>query len=73
MIRAIYHNGAIRPIDDIPELSPEEVAELDDWVADMKAATAGITDEDHAQFMAALEEVERESKEWARREMESAG
>ena len=88
MIRAIFHNGTIRPLDEIPghwldgeeltveqtggKLSSEELEEIDDWVAEMKAATAGISNEDHDQLMAALEEVERESKELGRREMERA-
>jgi hypothetical protein len=85
MIRAIYHNGKIQPLDGIPaewqdgdelviEAVPSErsTESFDDWAADLRAATAGITDEDHAQFMAALADVERESKELGRREMERA-
>jgi predicted DNA-binding antitoxin AbrB/MazE fold protein len=83
MIRAIYRSGVIQPLDDVPadwqegeELTvdladPAPTAEeLDAWVADVKAATANISDEDHDKFMAALAEVEAESKELARREME---
>ena len=83
MIRAIYRDGKIQPIDGIPadwhegdELFVEAAAEemptesFEEWVADLRAATEGITDEDHQEFMAALEEVERQSKELGRRESE---
>jgi hypothetical protein len=45
---------------------------FEQWQAEMAAATAGITDEDHDRLMAALDEAERESKELGRREMERA-
>jgi hypothetical protein len=43
---------------------------FDEWVADLREATQGISKEDHQQFMTALELVEKESKELARRELE---
>jgi len=83
MIRAVYRDGRIQPLDGIPaewregdELVVEAVGDeapmesFDDWAAELKAATEGISDEDHEQFMAALGQVERESKELGRRESE---
>src|SRR2546423_13312810 len=88
MIRAVYRNGTVQPLDDIPadwlegeelaveqtggKLAPEELAEFDDWVAEINAAAARISHEDHERMAAALEEIERESKELGRREMERA-
>lgn len=85
MIRAIFHNGAIRPLDEIPEhwlegeeltieqtggkLGPEELADLDNWVAEVRATCAKISDEDHTRAAAAIAEHRAEAKEWARREM----
>jgi len=55
----------------VDTLSDNETQEsFDEWAAEIKAATAGISDEDHDRLMAALEEVEAESKELGRREME---
>jgi hypothetical protein len=83
MIRAIYRKGKIQPVDAVPpawsdgqELIVEEAAakpsaeSLDAWAADVEAATAEISDEEHDRFMAVLAEVEAESKELGRREME---
>src|SRR5438045_1286542 len=83
MIRAVYRDGKIQPLDGIPaewregdELIVEPVSDevpsesFDDWAADLRAATEGISDEDHDRLMAALEVVEKESKELGRREME---
>jgi hypothetical protein len=86
MIRAVYRDGKIEPLDKIPaywdegqeleiqqtggKMSPEEFDELDQWVAEMEEATKNITDEDHDQFMAILNQLEAESKEQGRREME---
>lgn len=52
------------------EVSPEVLDELDEWAAAVEAATARISPEDHNKFMAILEQVEAESKELGRREME---
>ena len=49
---------------------PPTAEELEKWSADVLAATAGITDEEHAEFLKALDEIEAESKELGRREME---
>jgi len=83
MIRAIYRKGKIQPVDAVPpawsegqELIVEEAtaaptsAELEAWSADVEAATADISDEEHDRFMAVLAELEVESKELGRREME---
>jgi hypothetical protein len=90
MVRAIYRNGQIQLLDDVPSdwrdgdevvvrsISESSVAEtderpmesFDEWAADLREATKDISDEDHAQFMAALDQVEKESKELGRREME---
>ena len=83
MIRAVVKKGKIQPLEALPSawedgqellvvdagpaLSKEA---LDAWAADVDAATSTISDEEHDRFMAALEEVEAESKELARREME---
>jgi hypothetical protein len=86
MIRAIYRNGEIQPLDEIPSdwqdgqelvvdlLANSEPCEtIEQWNAEMDAAGAGLTDEDDEEFMKALDEVERRSKELGRREMEKAG
>ncbi len=83
MIRAIYRKGKIQPVDAVPEdwadgqeLTIESAPsvptpkELEAWSADVAAATADISDEEHDRFMAILAEVEAESKELGRREME---
>ena len=76
-------NGVIEPLEQLPSdwhdgqellvvhagpaLSPEA---LKDWAADFQVAATGMTDEMHAELMRAIEQVEIESKELARREME---
>lgn len=76
MIKAVFRNGKIEPIEAIPsewredeELFVQSVGNpnisqesLDEWAADVKAATANISDEDHDAFMAAIAEIEFESK-----------
>ena len=47
-----------------------EAAGHDDWLAELNAAAAEISDAEHARFMAILAEQEAESKELGRREME---
>jgi len=84
MIRAIYRDGAIRPLDEVPstwldgrelivaECVGNELHEtIEQWAAEMDAA-ATLEDEDHDRFMKALEEVERESKVLGRRETEKS-
>ena len=82
MIRAVYHNGSIQPLDTIPgewregdklvvehmESSPT-VEELDEWAADVEAAAAKIPDEDHDRAMAAIAKHREEAKQQARREL----
>ena len=83
MIKAVYRDGRVELLDPVPadweeglelEVEPADVVptqeELDAWVADVEAATANISDEDHDRFMAALAEVEAESKILGRRELE---
>lgn len=83
MIRAIYRKGAIEPLDDLPadwhegqELvvdalpGADTTESFEEWAAEIKTAAAGISDEDHDRLMAALADIESESKELGRREME---
>jgi hypothetical protein len=83
MIRAIYRDGAIQPLDEVPadwregdELIVDQAdevpsaEELDAWVADVEAAVAKIPDSDHDIMEAVLAQVEAESKELGRRELE---
>ena len=82
MIHAIYKNGQIQPVDEIPEdwedgkelvvdssLPSDDPEEIKRWSADMRALGALISDEDHATMMAAIEEQRRVGKEQMRREM----
>jgi len=48
----------------------EPAAGDDGWLAELNAAAAEISDEEHDRLMAALAEVEAQSKELGRREME---
>lgn len=83
MIRAIYRRGKIQPIDHIPaqwqegdELVVEQAdvpptaEEIEAWAAEVEEAASQITPEEHDAFTKALAEVEAESKEMGRREME---
>ena len=83
MIRAVFRKGTIQPLDAVPadwregdELivdalpGSESSESLDQWAAEVRAATDKISDEDHDQLMAALAEVEAESKRLGRRELE---
>jgi hypothetical protein len=84
MIRAVYRHGKIEPLDDVPgswqdgqelvvdlRVGPDLRETIEQWSAEMDAA-GDLSDEDHDQFMKALEEVERESKVLGRREMEKS-
>ena len=86
MIRAVFRKGKIQPVDAVPddwqdgqELMIEPAPgvptpeELESWSADVAAATAQISDEEHDRFMAILAEIEADSKELGRREMERSG
>jgi predicted DNA-binding antitoxin AbrB/MazE fold protein len=83
MIRAIYREGAIQPLDDVPaewkegkrleirELGEEEAENnSENWLARLNAAAAKIPQRVHDELAVALIEIEAESKEHARREME---
>jgi predicted DNA-binding antitoxin AbrB/MazE fold protein len=83
MIRAVYRDGAIQPLDDVPaewregiklevrELEDDQTdAESDNWLAELNAAASKIPSYLHEELARALEEIEAESKEFARREME---
>jgi hypothetical protein len=84
MIRAVYRDGKIEPLDGVPGswqdgqelmvdacMGPELRETIEQWSSQMDAAGA-LSDEEHDQFMNALEEVERESKVLGRREMEKS-
>jgi hypothetical protein len=43
---------------------------LDAWATDVEAAAAKVAAEDHSRFMTILAEVEAESKELGRQELE---
>src|SRR5436305_11712331 len=49
-----------------PPVDPKEIAA---WSREMEETAARIPQEEHERFLAALEEVERESKEQARRHL----
>jgi hypothetical protein len=81
MIRAIYRDGAIQPLDEVPgtwqdgqelvvaeQVGTELRETIEQWAAEMDAAAA-LSDEDHDKFMAAIAEHRAEAKKWARREM----
>ena len=82
VVRAILKQGKIQPLDTLPdswedgqELLIEEMDTTPDpqvleaWSKEIEQAAERIPEEEHARFWAALEEIERESKEEARREM----
>ena len=85
MIRAIVSNGTIQPQDPLPpewcdgrELHIEAVTSgpetkdtdrLDQWYEELKRSAAEITEEDDRLFQDAIQEIRREAKEIARREM----
>jgi predicted DNA-binding antitoxin AbrB/MazE fold protein len=83
MIRAIYRGGVFHPLESVPaewhegeELvisQANEAAgntESENWLAELNAAASQIPDELHDELSKALDEIEAESKELARREME---
>ena len=55
-----------RDFKDEPPVDPEEIAA---WSREIEEAAARILQEEHERFLAALDEVERESKEQARRQL----
>ena len=83
MIRAAYRDGVIQPLDEVPtdwrdgdelvvrELHESGIAsERDNWLSELNAAAAKIPDRVHNEVAAALAQIEAESKEFARRELE---
>jgi len=82
MVRAVLKQGKIQPLDTLPEswedgqellieeadVAPDPQA-LAAWSKEIEEAAESIPEEEHTRFWAALEEIERESKEEARREM----
>jgi hypothetical protein len=82
MIRAVYRDGKIEPLDSVPKgwregdkllVEQEETApteqEIENWAAEVEATAAKISDEDHGKFMAAIAEHRADAKKWMRREM----
>ena len=82
MIHAIFKDGQIQPVDEIPdgwregqELIVEESGPSDDpaeiasWYEELQRLAAEVPDEDHDRVLAALEEQKRVGKEMMRREM----
>ena len=80
-IKARLRDGIIQPTEplpagwaDGPELLIEEAdvipteAELQEWLQEMDAGAAQISAEDNEQFLQAMAEQERESKDAVRRE-----
>jgi hypothetical protein len=86
MIRAVYRDGKIQLLDGAPadwrdgqEVYVESLGggaldeSYEQWAAEMDAASAGISDDDHDRMDAALAEIEARSKELGRRETERLG
>ena len=82
MIRAVYRDGKIQPLDDVPDewhegaklvVEQEEATptdeELEQWAAEVEAAAAKISEVDHQKAMAAIAQHRAEAKRWMRREM----
>jgi predicted DNA-binding antitoxin AbrB/MazE fold protein len=82
MIRAIFRNGVIEPVESVPvdwhegdrliieqEESNPTAEELDRWSAEVEEAAAKTPAEDHDRAMAAIAQHRAEAKRWMRREM----
>lgn len=80
-IKAVLRHGIIQPVEPLPsdwaegqELLVEEPkrnqsnAEISQWAHEMDDAIAQIPAEEHERFLAALEDIERESKESVRKQ-----
>ena len=80
-IKAILRDGHIQPLEPLPpdwaegqQLVVEEpevvpnAAEIEQWAKELEESTAKIPAEEHERLERALEENERESKDWVRRE-----
>jgi hypothetical protein len=81
MVRALFKNGRIEPVDPLPPewtegqqllvdvcAPSDDPAEIDRWARELEEGAAGISAEDARELERALEEVERQSKEAVRRE-----
>jgi hypothetical protein len=80
MIRAVFKDGVLHPLDPPPsewldgrELLVEEAEttpeDLDTWYREVKDLVAKIDPGDPARIEAALKEQDAEAKAWMRREM----
>ncbi len=77
-IRAVLRQGVIQPIEPLPpdwrdgqELVVESNGDtgseaIEQWARELDAAAAEIPADQHARFLRALDEIERESKESVR-------
>jgi hypothetical protein len=84
MIRAVFRQGVIQPLDAVPEawqegseLLVQEAAPAGPspeavaaWAAEVEAAAARIDETDHDCFMSVLADVEAESKVLGRQQLE---
>ena len=80
-IKAVLRHGVIQPVEPLPpdwaegkELLVEEPktsqadTQINQWAQELDTATAQIPAEEHDRFLNALEEIERESKDFARKQ-----
>lgn len=67
-VPAEWRDGDELVVDALPGVESSE--SLDQWAAEVRAATDKISDEAHDELMAALAEVEAEPKWLGRRELE---
>jgi hypothetical protein len=86
MIRAVFHDGQIEPLEPVPPewVNGQEFVlddrvdagngktgddRLDSWVRELEAAASQIDPEDDERFQHAVDQVRKDAKEAARREM----
>ncbi len=82
MVRAVLEHGEIRLLVPLPpewsdgqplviEAEPPapSLEDSDAWIREIDEAAARIPEEEHARFLAALDEQKRASKEYVRRQM----
>lgn len=86
MIRAVFHNGQIEPLEPVPQewVNGQELVvddrtqagngqtgaeRLDSWVRELEAAASQIDPEDDERLQHAVDQVRKDAKETARREM----
>jgi hypothetical protein len=85
MVRAIFKDGLIQPIEDLPETwsegqplvidaaeAPVAAEDIEAWSREIAAAAEKIPEEEHERFLAALEEEKKESKPGRQRTFGSA-